>query len=256
MEPWLAELEAGRPEAAWDLFLERYRRLVFATIRHYVRDHDEVMDLFTWVCEGLRENDLRRLRAYGEESQHRARFSTWLVVVVRNLCVDWIRARHGRPRPGAAAARLSPLQRSIHELVFIDGRSHAEAYESIRCRAHPDLGFGAFLRELASVYRAVTDARGRPPREMAAPPPPELTSGVEEVLATAQTRRALSSALDSLPAIDRAAVLMYLIDELPAADVARVLGLANAKAVYNRVYRATASLREALERSGLRRDDL
>jgi hypothetical protein len=37
MQDWAAELQQGRPEAAWDLFVSRYRRLIFATIRHYAQ---------------------------------------------------------------------------------------------------------------------------------------------------------------------------------------------------------------------------
>ncbi len=36
MEDWAAELRQDRPEAAWDLLLSRYRRLIFAAIRHFV----------------------------------------------------------------------------------------------------------------------------------------------------------------------------------------------------------------------------
>ena len=45
MEDWAAELQQGRPEAAWDLFLGRYRRLIFSAIRHYAQDYDDVMDV-------------------------------------------------------------------------------------------------------------------------------------------------------------------------------------------------------------------
>jgi DNA-directed RNA polymerase specialized sigma24 family protein len=47
---------------------------------------------------------------------------------------------------------------------------------------------------------------------------------------------------------------LYVVEELPAATVAVMLGLANAKVVYNRVYRALAAAREYLERSGVRRE--
>ena len=50
-------------------------------------------------------------------------------------------------------------------------------------------------------------------------------------------------------------VELYVIEELPAVDVARIAGLPNAKAVYNRVYRALADLRDWLEAAGVRRDD-
>jgi hypothetical protein len=67
MEGWAAELASGRPDAAWDLFLDRYRRLIFAAIRHYAQDHDDVIDVFARVCEALREDDLRRLRTYAAQ---------------------------------------------------------------------------------------------------------------------------------------------------------------------------------------------
>ena len=41
MEPWLARPEEGDADGAWDWFLERYRRLIFSTIRHYADDYDD-----------------------------------------------------------------------------------------------------------------------------------------------------------------------------------------------------------------------
>jgi len=61
MEGWAVDLASARPDAAWDLFLDRYRRLIFAAIRHYAQDYDDVMDVFAQVCAALREGDLRRL---------------------------------------------------------------------------------------------------------------------------------------------------------------------------------------------------
>ena len=54
MDAWVSELRRGSPETAWDAFLERYRRLIFAAIRHYAQDYDDVMDVFARVCESLR----------------------------------------------------------------------------------------------------------------------------------------------------------------------------------------------------------
>src|SRR5438874_9175391 len=71
MEDWVVELQGGRPDDAWDRFLERYRRLVFAAIRHYAQDYDDVMDIFARVCEALREDDLARLRCYAEQPSPR-----------------------------------------------------------------------------------------------------------------------------------------------------------------------------------------
>ena len=119
MEEWARDIRAGRFEKAWDLFVSQYRRLLFAAIRHYVKDHDEVMDAFANVCEGLREGNMRRLRNYLDAPSHRASFTTWLVTVVRNLTVDWLRQRHGRTRPADLPEDWSPLRRRIFELVFV-----------------------------------------------------------------------------------------------------------------------------------------
>src|SRR5256884_7141479 len=174
MEGWAAELESGKPDAAWALFLDRYRRLIFAAIRHYAKDYDDVMDVFARVCEALREGDLRRLRAYAAQPDHRARFSTWLVTVVRHLTVDWFRHRDGRRRLSVVAAALPPLRRRIFEHVFLDQRSHIEAYELICAREAPSLSFTEFLGELRATYRAATDGRrGRGLGELGGPPPPD-----------------------------------------------------------------------------------
>lgn len=257
MEDWAAELQQGRPDAAWDLFVGRYRRLIFAAIRHYAQDYDDVMDVFARVCETLREDDLRRLRAYVQQAEHRARFSTWLVTVVRHVTVDWFRHRDGRRRLSAVADGLSALRRRIFEHVFLDHKSHVEAYELIRAGDEPALNFRQFLGELRATYRAVTDGRrGRLLRELGAAPPPEEDPDGPFLEVTAAGHEVLQQALGSLSAEDRVVVELYVVEELPAADIARTLGLPNAKVVYNRVYRALAGLRERLEQAGFRREDL
>lgn len=256
MEDWYTALDSGDPDAGWDLFVSRYHRLIFATIRRYAEDYDDVMDVFAWVCEALREDDLRRLRAYHAQPEHRAKFSTWLVTVVRNLTIDWFRRREGRRRLPAVAENLPPRQRRIFKLVFLDGHSHVEAFEMIRTREAPGLTFGEFLVELRTVYRAASDGRrGLLLRELH-PPPPEPTRKAPNPAEAAERRSLLARAFASLDPKDRFAVELYVLEELPAAEVARIAGLRNAKAVYNRVYRALAAVREELERAGIRREDI
>jgi RNA polymerase sigma factor (sigma-70 family) len=255
MEAWIAELQRGSSEAAWDLFLDRYRRLIFAAIRHYAQDYDDVMDVFARVCESLREHDLRRLRTYVAQTDHRASFSTWLVTVVRHLTIDWFRHRDGRRRISAVAERLPPLQRCIFEHVFVARRSHVEAYELIRASESPALSFRQFLAELRQTYTAVTDGRrGRLLAELGTPAAngsePEAPSVEEE----SEHGELLEEALSDLDAGDRVALELYVVEGMPAADVARVVGLPNAKAVYNHVYRALAVLKERFDRAGVRRE--
>jgi len=261
VDDWVAELQRDRSDAAWDLFLDRYRRLIFAAIRHYAQDYDDVMDVFARTCEALRADNLRRLRTWVDQPEHRARFSTWLVTVVRHLTVDWFRHRDGRRRLSVVAEGLPPLRRRIFALVFLDQRSHIEAYEVIHAAEAPALSFREFLSELRATYQAVsTGRRGQVLRDLA-----HISETIENLPAeptgpsatdAAEQSQLMERALEVLAPDDRLIVELYVLEALPAEAVAKIAGLANAKAVYNRAYRALAVLREHLERAGVRREDL
>src|SRR6266516_1394888 len=213
-----------------------------------------------WTCGLLRADKLPRLRSWVEQPEHRARFSTWLVTVVRHLTVDWFRHRDGRRRLSVVAEGLPPLRRRIFEHVFLEQRSHIEAYELIHASHAPGLTFREFLSELRATYQAVSAGRrGQILRDLAPVPTPEdlpadpagpSTSGA------AEQSQLVEQALSTLTPDDRLLVELYVLEELPAETVAKVLGLANAKAVYNRAYRALAAVRGQLERAGVRREDL
>src|SRR2546428_6608763 len=254
-----AELQGGRSDAAWDLFLDRYRRLIFAAIRHYAQDYDDVMDVFARVCEALREADLRKLRAYAAQPDHRARCSTWLVTVVRHLTVDWFRHRDGRRHVSIIAEQWPPLRRRIFEHVFIHHHSHVAAYEMIRAEDAPALSFGEFLAELRTAYRAVTNGkRGHVLRELWPAPPPDAEPEPEATRPgdAAERSQLVEQALGSIDADDSTAIERYLLDELPAALLAPIVGPPYAKAVHKPAYPALAVLRERLERAGVRLEDL
>jgi len=257
MEPWRAKLDEGESVAAWDLFIEQYRRLIFATIKQLAHDHDDILDVFTSVCEALRDDDLARLRRYTESPGERARFSTWLVTVVRNQAIDWLRHRDGRLRPSPPPA-LSPIQLQIFEHLT-NGRSHVEAYEMISARSASPISFGAFLKEVKSTYHALGASHRIVAREeMAAITVPlhDITVAFEDSLPIEEAKERIARALETLPSEDRLAVQLFVVDEIPAAEVARIVGWRNAKSVYNRVYRALGSLRESFERQGIGRGDL
>ena len=256
MESWIGPLEAGDPEAAWDLFIERYRRLIFGAIRRYTGEPDDVMDVFARVCEALRQDDFTRLRRCATRVDPDRPFSTWLVAVVHNLTIDWFRRRDGRPRLSAIAATLPRLQQRIFEYVFLEQRSHVEAYELVCSRDGASLSFGEFLKELSATYAAATAGRrGQVTAELAIPPPTSPDPPTDPAVA-AEREALLARALETLPPDDRLAVQLYVVDEMPAEHVARALGYPNAKTVYNRVYRALAAIRASLEQAGIRGGDL
>lgn len=254
MEDWLDELRGQRVDAAWDLFVSRYRRVIFAAIRHYTRDHDDVMDVFARICEALREDGMRRVRSYVDSTDRRARFSTWLVTVVQHLTIDWFRHRDGRRRTAFADVELTALGRLIAEHVYLGGSGHVEAYELICSRDPPGPSFREYLAELRATHRALAASRLRNVLHDLAPAPPE---GDESTVAEARDKRdRLEAILRSIPTEERVLVQLYVMEGLPAAAVARITNLPNAKAVYNAVYRILPVLRARLAEAGIHAGDL
>jgi RNA polymerase sigma factor (sigma-70 family) len=247
---WTTALVAGCDEEAWDLFLAQYRALIFATIRHCTKDNDDVMDAFASLCEALRKDDFARLRQCAARWDSHRPMSTWIVAVIRNLLIDQWRHRHGRQRPSAARESLPPMQQHIADYVFVRKHSHVEAYELLCSRDGLSLTFREFLRELGATYRSV-------PFERAGFEPAEAEVDPDEDPALVMDRHArLEEAMSILSAEDRVAVQLYVIEGMPAIDVARILGATGAKAVYNRVYRALSAIRAHLEKAGIRDGDL
>jgi DNA-directed RNA polymerase specialized sigma24 family protein len=123
LPPELARLLAAADEAArepaWEVFVATYSRLLLHTVRSVARGYDPAMDSYVHVLDALRQDDFRRLRAYTPVP--RVKFTTWLVVVARRLCLDLERHKYGRAqgsdpqRRGERAAR-----RRLVDLVGAD----------------------------------------------------------------------------------------------------------------------------------------
>lgn len=254
MEKWRVKLEAGNSEAAWNLFIERYRPLILAAIRRTLGDDDDIDDVFAELCAHLSANKMARPARHSDSG--RARFSTWLVTVVQHETIDWLRHRDGRRRVTAPAG-LTAIQQQIFDRIVCERRSHVEAYEYMIQRWGLDLSFAAFMKAVATTYEHLEQARGKTVASYFPGPPHPL--GVAELhphdaLVMSESAARLGEVLATLPADERLAVQLFVVDELPAAAVARAVGWPNAKAVYNRVHRSLARLRRELEQRGLKPD--
>ena len=96
-------------EAAWQSFLDTHSRLLLHVTRQVGGDYDTGMDAFAYILEQLRADDYRRLRGYSADG--RCKFTTWLVVVARRLCLDHLRHRYGRARETDRDARERRAER-------------------------------------------------------------------------------------------------------------------------------------------------
>jgi len=101
---------------AWADFVAAHSRLLLHVARSLNPGHDAAMDGYAYVLERLREDHSRRLRGYVADG--RSKFTTWLVVVARRLCLDCHRHRYGRARdstPDTAAEQAT--RRRLADLV-------------------------------------------------------------------------------------------------------------------------------------------
>src|SRR5437870_880533 len=79
--------------------------------------------------------------------------------------------------------------------VFLEQRSHIEAYELIHAREAPTLSFREILGEVRATYSAITDGRrGQVLRELGGTPPTEEDPAVPSPGDIADTRALLEQA--------------------------------------------------------------
>jgi RNA polymerase sigma factor (sigma-70 family) len=107
----LAAGDSARRDAAWDHLVGAHSGLLLKVARSFGGGHDAVMDRYAHVLDQLRRDDFHRLRAYVPRRD--AQFTTWLVVVVRRLCLDHGRERFGRARTLGAEERENLRNRRL-----------------------------------------------------------------------------------------------------------------------------------------------
>lgn len=205
----LSASDHSERERAWQEFVERHSRLILSTARSMGGDYDAAMDRYSFVLEGLRANGFRRFRAY--ETNGRGKFTTWLVVVVRRLCVDFHRSRYGR-------------------VADLDPEDPVSADERRTRRALVDL-----LGEHADFSRLRVDHGGNP----------------EHAARREELRGALAEELRELEDRDRLLLALRFENGLTAREIARIMDYKTQFHVYRRVNRVLALLKERLAERGI-----
>jgi RNA polymerase sigma factor (sigma-70 family) len=101
----------------------RYSWLLLRVATAFTPDYDGGLDRYAFMLDELRKSDYRRLRKFAADG--RGRFSTWLTVVARRLCLDHHRRQYGRFRGDVAAGSPRSMARSARrELMRLDGAAH------------------------------------------------------------------------------------------------------------------------------------
>lgn len=265
--------------STWETFLPKHAEVIFRVVRLFADSYDERMDLFLFVCDRLRENDMRRLRAFRFRPEAPCRFSTYLAVVVRNLSLDFLRARDGRYRPFQAIAGLDSADQHLFEYHLHDGRPLEESRGLLRDRhgirlssqeaaeragrLSARLSASQRWRILSRLYErrdavpldaAVDGASGEPSRA-AGPPIADDRADPEAWLQSAEAGQVFREALGAIPARQRLALVLRYRDGLAAREVAGTLGV-QAPEAERLLKEGLRILRERLRRSRVGRTEL
>lgn len=203
--------------AAWSAFLDSYSRLILYIARKSCSSRDAAMDRYAYALEQLRRDDFARLRGY--EADDRARFSTWLAVVVRRICTDFHRKKYGRYE-GAGAEETGDVETAP--------MNSAELARRTRRRLVDLVGEAVDIEALG-------DHRKDPERSVR----------------LRELRGALVQAVDGLEPRDRLLLSMRFADEHSARIIADAMAYPSQFHVYRRLKKVLARLRADLEERGI-----
>lgn len=267
---------ARNPETAWEPFLELYVPVIYGVIRLFADSYDERMDLFVFVSEKLKEDRMRRVRAYRVRPESPCTFRSYLAVVVRNLGLDAVRASHGRYRPFKRIAGLDGTDRLIFEYHLKERRPLAEVRhllegrhgvrlepaelrqrsERIENTLSPSQRWRLLSRVWASRRPVPVDpVEGATTAAGAGLALRSARKGPEAVLDSKSACAAFGEALAGVEPRKRLALALRYKDGLKVREVARVMR-ATEKQVEHWVREATVAIRDHLIKLGFTSDDL
>ncbi len=247
-------------QEAWADFLESFSPHILQTVKLFEREADPVADCFLYVCERLSEKGFRRLRSFKPGGT--AKFSTWLRVVVRNLCLDWHRKEFGRHRVFQSIAMLGALEQDVFRCIYEQGLSQDESLNWLRA-SYPQLTMAELEAGAGRVRSALTDRQiwlasaqrqtplplGRDPdvehQEQIAEPLDPAPS-IESLLVMDEERDALERALGRLTKPERLLIELRFEQGLTLQQIAQLLGLKDAQSVDRRQREVIEKLRSQL----------
>lgn len=243
----LNEQSGNNREELWKEFLHRFTKLILKIIWQVEKDKDRVMDKYLWVCTKLAANNFFILRKFNEGSKDRTpKFTTWLVVVVRNLCVDEYRSTFGRKRLPKALLKLNDTDRKIFELYFRRSYSIDEIENTMSLQAGIVNDSLERIEELFKCSRESIYADNRR-NEFISLDDVKLISESNSAHNLDNLEFLTEQWIVKLPEEEKIVVRLKFWEDLRAKDIAKILGYESEQKVYAVLRNAFKFLREKAE---------
>jgi RNA polymerase sigma factor (sigma-70 family) len=264
----LERLASGSVDSAWREFLARYSSVMMLVIRRRGVDDDRTTECFTHVCASLSDDGFRRLLSFRPDGP--ARFKTWLMAVVSNLCVDWRRKEQGRVRPLRCVSHLPEVEQQVYRCIYERRMSREQCLQELMPR-FPHLTDAAISEINGRLFTLLTPQQrwqlstraavlkpvscGVPPEDddpawqLAEPGP-----GPDDLAAESQEQQRLAQALAMLSAEDRLLLRLRYEQNLTLAEVARLTNQPDPFRANRRIQSALKALAEIMNDPGVRPD--
>ena len=145
-------------QSAWDAIVRLYWRKVFNIAYKFVGRHDEAEDLAQDVF-------LKLFKSLGTFDR-RANFSTWLISVSRNLCIDHYRSmrrEHDVVAHDVDASAVATASSTDSPLVALERRDRVSLLRAALDRLTPSLRTAVMLRDIQELsYQEIAERLGVP----------------------------------------------------------------------------------------------
>jgi RNA polymerase sigma factor (sigma-70 family) len=266
----LDRLRSTDAQSAWRDFLHQYNPILYQTARACTRDEDEAADCFLYICEQLARSSFHRLLLFRPDGA--ASFGTWLRVIARNLCVDCLRKKHGRPRPFKSVQNFSQLEFEVYRCRHERGLSQQQTLEEIRATSP-----GVSLSELNDIESRIENSLS--PRQhwilsmrnqsrsngtilFGGQDGEENTVDVvdtgpnqETIILEQQLQAKVQKCVGSLPRDERLIVQLRFGEGLSLEEISRLTGLGGPQRVHRRLEAVLQKLRAAMAQPNNRKTE-
>ena len=251
--PQMADRLVPEPNPFEEMFVanldEVNRAIRFVCSRNHLSPSD-ADDFSSYVTLRIVQDDYAVFASF----QGRAKLRTYLTVVIGRMLLDWRIHSWGRWRPSAEAKRCGPLAIRLEELIVRDGCRLDEAYEILKTNH----GLQVTREELAALAERLPV---RQPRRFESDDALESVAagdcGADELVTEGDRQetaervsRVLRAVMSELDQEERNILVLRFEDGRTVAEIAITLDLEQ-KALYRRVDKLLAKLRDALEAEGI-----
>jgi RNA polymerase sigma factor (sigma-70 family) len=241
------------PDQLFLAHLPFIKQVAMHVCRRHGFSREDTEDFISKVQIKLMEDDYAVFRKHKGKST----LPTYLNTVIQNFFKDHLDSCWGRWRPSQEAKRLGPLAIQLEKLMSRDRLTLAEACETLLTH-HPGEVTRQELEELAAKLPY------RPPRptdsdEIPENPPSQEMTPAERLEAQeweSQRQKVLKILKDELGKLsEEDALLAKMSCEHKVSDIARTFNVEQ-KPLYRRLEKILNALRQALERRGVRKEEI